>query len=74
MNSQEILGKLDRIEDLPTLPVIAMEVNEMLRDYNTSIKELSQTIQKDQAMVPRILKLVNSAFFGFRSKISDISR
>jgi putative nucleotidyltransferase with HDIG domain len=51
-----------------------MEVNEMLRDYNTSIKELSQTIQKDQAMVPRILKLVNSAFFGFRSKISDISR
>jgi putative nucleotidyltransferase with HDIG domain len=74
MNSQEILEKLDRIEDLPTLPAIAMEVNEMLRDYNTSIKELSQTIQKDQAMVPRILKLVNSAFFGFRSKISDISR
>ena len=38
MNSQEILEKLDRIEDLPTLPVIAMEVNEMLNpkilDYN----------------------------------------
>ncbi len=32
MNSQEILEKLDRIEDLPTLPAIAMEVNEMLRD------------------------------------------
>jgi putative nucleotidyltransferase with HDIG domain len=74
MNSREILEKLDQIEDLPTLPAIAMEVNEMLRDYNTSVKELSQTIQKDQALVPRILKLVNSAFFGFPSKISDISR
>ena len=74
MNSRGILKKLDQIEDLPTLPAIAMEVNEMLRDYNTSVKELSQTIQKDQALVPRILKLVNSAFFGFPSKISDISR
>ncbi|UCF82616.1 MAG: HDOD domain-containing protein [Desulfobacteraceae bacterium] len=51
-----------------------MEVNKKLRDYNTSIKELSETIEKDQAIVPRILKLVNSAFFGFRSEISDISR
>jgi len=74
MDSQTMLNKLDRIDDLPTLPSIAMEVNEMLRDYDTSIKELSQTIEKDQAIVPRILKLVNSSFFGFRSKISDISR
>ncbi|MCG2777153.1 MAG: hypothetical protein L6406_15900 [Desulfobacterales bacterium] len=42
MNSQEILEKLDRIEGLPNLPAIAMEVNEMLNpkilDYN-SIKK-----------------------------------
>ena len=74
MDSQAIFKKLDRIDDLPTLPTIAMEVNEMLQDYDTSIKELSETIKKDQAMVQRILKLVNSAFFGFQSKISDISR
>ena len=74
MDPQKILEKLDRLEDLPTLPAIAMEVNKMLRDYNTSIKELSETIEKDQAIVPRIMKLVNSAFFGFRPYINDISR
>lgn len=73
MDSKTILKKLDNIDDLPTLPSIAMEVNKMLRDYDTSISKLAQTIEKDQAMVPRILKLVNSAFFGFRSKISSIS-
>lgn len=73
MDSKTMLKKLDRIDDLPTLPSIAMEVNKMLRDYDTSINKLAQTIEKDQAMVPRILKLVNSAFFGFRSKISSIS-
>jgi len=73
MDSKTILKRLDRIDDLPTLPSIAMKVNRMLQDYDTSISKLAQTIEKDQAIVPRILKLVNSAFFGFQSKISSIS-
>jgi putative nucleotidyltransferase with HDIG domain len=72
MNSTDILKRLDRIEDLPTLPAIAMEVNNMLLDYDTTINKLSSTIEKDQAMVSKILKLVNSAFFGLRGKISNI--
>ena len=73
MDAKTILKKLDRIEGLPTLPAIAMEVNKMLLDYDTSINKLSERLVKDQAMVSKILKLVNSAFFGFRGKISNIS-
>lgn len=73
MEANIILKKLDRIEDLPTLPAVAMEVNKMLLDYDTTIDKLSDTIEKDQAMVSKILKLVNSAFFGLRGKISNIS-
>ena len=74
MDSKSILKKLDRIDDLPTLPVIAMEVNTMLQDYNTSVQDLSKVIENDQALVPRILKLVNSSFYGFKSKIANIDR
>ena len=73
MDSKTILKKLDHIDDLPTLPFIAMEVNKMLQDYDISIDKLVKTIERDQAIVPKILKLVNSAFFGFRSKIGSIS-
>lgn len=73
MEANIILKKLDRIEDLPTLPAVAMEVNKMLLDYDTTIDKLSDIIEKDQAMVSKILKLVNSAFFGLRGKISNIS-
>ena len=73
MEATKILKQLDRIEDLPTLPVIAMEVNKMLLDYDTTINKLSDTLMKDQAMISKILKLVNSAFFGLRGKISNIS-
>jgi|WetSurMetagenome_2_1015567.scaffolds.fasta_scaffold09229_7 putative nucleotidyltransferase with HDIG domain len=72
MNRAVILKKLDRIDELLTLPAIAMEVNGMLRDYNVSTKRLSDTIEKDQAIVSKILRLVNSAFFGFQSKINSI--
>jgi putative nucleotidyltransferase with HDIG domain len=73
METTKILKRLDRIEDLPTLPGIAIEVNRMLLDYDTTINKLSDAIKKDQAMVSKILKLVNSAFFGLRGKIGTIS-
>ena len=74
MDQKKILATLDRVDDLPTLPSVAMEVNAMLQDYDTPMEKLVQTIEKDQAMVPKILKLVNSAFYGLPSRISDISR
>ncbi len=73
MDSQTILKKLNSIEDLPTLPAIALEVNKMLEDYDTSINKLSGKLEKDLAMVSKILKLVNSSFFGLRSKVGSIS-
>lgn len=73
MEANIILKKLDQIEDLPTLPAIAMEVNKMLLDEDTTINKLSDTIEKDQAMVSKLLKLVNSAFFGLGGKISNIA-
>ncbi len=73
MDLDVIQKKLESIESLPTLPAIAMEVNRMLMDYETPLEELTALLKNDQSIVPRILKLVNSAFFGFRSKVGSIS-
>jgi len=72
MGETAIFKKLDRIDELLTLPTIAMEVNSMLQNMETSIKMLSDIIEKDQAIASKILRLVNSAFFGFPSKINNI--
>ena len=72
MDEQQFLAKLDRIKDIPTLPIIVLELNKLLRDPDTSIKTVCDTIEKDQAITLKILKLVNSAFYGFKSKISDL--
>ncbi len=73
MDAQTFLKRLDSIPDIPTLPNIVVKVNEMLQDDDTSIKKLSKVIEKDLSIVTKILRLVNSTFYGFRSKITSIS-
>jgi len=72
MNSDIILKKLNRIDELPTLPTIALEVNKMLQDYETSISRLTRLIEKDQSISSKILKLSNSTFYGSGRKINNI--
>ena len=72
MDETQILQRMDRIQDIPTLPTIVFELNRYLQDPETSIARVSETIEKDQAITLKILKLVNSAFYGFKTRISDI--
>jgi len=72
MKPDEILKKLDSIKDIPTLPTIVFELNELLQDPNTPITNISDIIEKDQAMSLRVLKLVNSAFYGIHKEVNDI--
>ena len=64
------LKRFGEIRDLPSLPSIVTKVNEMLNDPNTTNDSLSRVIEKDQAIVFKMLQLVNSTFFGLREKIS----
>lgn len=72
MEAREILRRLDDIDDLPTLSTIAVRVNEMVGDPDTSVRKLSEVIEKDQPITTRILKLVNSAFFGLPTRVGNI--
>lgn len=73
LDAKEIIQKLDHVDDLPTLPVVALELNRLLDNEDVPVAEVSALIEKDPAIVPRILKLVNSSFFGLRSQISNLS-
>lgn len=72
MQKTEMLKKLEKITDLPTLPAIAMEVNRMLQDEDVTIDSLCDTIEKDQSIVGKLLKLSNSAFYGLRFRVRSV--
>ncbi|WP_305907487.1 HDOD domain-containing protein [Methylomarinum sp. Ch1-1] len=63
----------DSIE-LFSLPDIYFQINEMINDPKFSIEEIGRVVSKDPALSARLLKVVNSPFYGFQAKIDTVSR
>lgn len=57
---------VQRITNLPTIPVIALEILRLVSDDLTSAGSLEKIIQKDPSISAKVLSFANSAFFGFR--------
>lgn len=72
MERSQIVAKIQNINNLPTLPSIALAVNKLLKDYDSPMEDLVSLLEKDQSMVMKILRLVNSSFFGFKSKVKSV--
>jgi putative nucleotidyltransferase with HDIG domain len=62
-----------KIEDLPTLPRTVLRISEFINDPRASAKDLSRIITDDQVLTARLLKLVNSSFYGFRRRIATVT-
>lgn len=60
-------------DSLPTLPVIVQQVMKEMNNPYSSIKDIALIIERDQSMSAKILKLVNSAFYGFSKRIATVS-
>ncbi|MCD6489201.1 MAG: HDOD domain-containing protein [Thermodesulfobacterium sp.] len=64
--------KLRKLEGLPTFPPIVQRLNLMIEDEDSSIYQIAELIEKDQVITTKILKLANSAFYGFPKKVSTV--
>ncbi len=73
MGNQSILHKIETISSIPTLPTVIERITRLLQNPKTSAEEIGKAITTDQALATKVLKLVNSAFYGFPGKISTIT-
>ncbi|MDX2501181.1 MAG: HDOD domain-containing protein [Deltaproteobacteria bacterium] len=64
---------IDKIDDLPTLPRTVLKITELVNDPKSSAKDLARVITDDQVLTARLLKLVNSSFYGFPQRISTVT-
>ena len=61
------------IINLPTLPTVVAKMIELIDDPKSSARSLSRIIRTDQVLTARILRLANSAYYGFPNPISSIN-
>jgi putative nucleotidyltransferase with HDIG domain len=63
----------DELQDLPSLPAVVVRVMQTINDPTTSATDLNRLISTDQALAAKILRLVNSSYYGFPRKITTIT-
>lgn len=61
------------LKDLPTLPRTVLRITELINDPQSSARDLSRVITDDQVLTARLLRLVNSSFYGFPQKITTVT-
>jgi putative nucleotidyltransferase with HDIG domain len=74
MDKSQTLKKLELIENLPTLPVIIHQIQRLIDNPKSNMAQIATIITRDQAIAARVVRLVNSAFYGFGGRISSIQQ
>ncbi len=64
---------VNKAGELPALPQVAAKVLHLTNNPDSTIDEISRLITTDQVLTARILRLANSAYYGFTRKISSVS-
>ena len=62
------------MRDLPPLPVAVQKLLAVMNDENSSADDVTQVLSSDQALAGKILRLVNSSYYGMSGEISTITR
>ena len=63
-----------QLSHIATLPEVTLGIIELVEDPNSSAQDLNALIGRDPALSARVLKVVNSAFYGLPRQIGSINR
>ncbi|MGF1633483.1 MAG: HDOD domain-containing protein [Phycisphaerae bacterium] len=69
-----IYSAIGRLTTLATLPEVTAKIIQTVEDPRSSANQLHQLVSHDPALVTRVLKVVNSSFYGLPGQIGSIER
>ena len=68
---EQLIGKG---QELPSLPEIYLRVAEQLEDETATVQQIGNTVQHDPAITTRVLKMVNSAYYGLPNQVASVAQ
>jgi HD-like signal output (HDOD) protein/two-component sensor histidine kinase len=69
---QALSERIETLRSLPTLPHILLRLIELCNRPEKGLQEITRLINQDPALAERVLRLVNSAFYSLKQKITTI--
>jgi len=74
MDQGKIKAIINGIQDLPTLPLVAQKLRDVMDDPLSGAEDAARVIEGDQSLAAKVLSLVNSAYYGLSREITEISQ
>ncbi|MCE5274780.1 MAG: HDOD domain-containing protein [Syntrophaceae bacterium] len=71
--AQQLKAITRRMDSLPTLPQVVRKLTMMVESPDVTAQEVGKLISSDQVLGAKVLRLVNSPFYGFPGRISSVS-
>lgn len=65
---------VEKIDDLPTIPVVATQVLQLLDQPDVRIEQVADLMLSDQVMTARVMKMLNSPVYKPGNQISSLKR
>jgi HD-like signal output (HDOD) protein len=72
LNNPHLKRVVSQLDHVPSLPSLYSKMLRQLQDPDVNLEEVASTVASDIGMTAKILKLLNSAYFGPRREISDV--
>jgi putative nucleotidyltransferase with HDIG domain len=69
----EIQHIVSDTKSLPTLPGLISKLGALTENDKVSAQEIARVVSMDQVLSAKVLRLVNSAFYGFSRRVSTVS-
>ncbi len=71
-SENDAFKRLERIKDLPTLPLVIDRLSKAVRDPNSDARRIAGIINDDPVIMARVLRVANSAFYGTTEPITSL--
>lgn len=72
--TQVVAAAIRDVSQIATLPEITLKIVELVENPASTAQDLHKVISNDPALCSRILKVVNSSFYGMPGQIGSINR
>ncbi|MEC9373560.1 MAG: HDOD domain-containing protein [Planctomycetota bacterium] len=73
-SNQVVASAIQEISHIATLPEVTLKIIQLVEDPTSTAQDLHKVIAYDPALCSRLLKVVNSAFYGLPGQIGSINR
>ena len=74
VESDQIARLIERADRIHTAPQVAQSLLRLTQDIDFDIYEVVACIEKDPALVARMLRIVNSSHYGLRHPVGNLQQ